>query len=387
MRAHLESEFPVGKAGQRYTDTVTQQGMDIHKKVSEWADAVITHGPVSDTQESYDRCFSLWVEYCRRRGLEPLYRGGDLSAFERTFLHFLAYDNFMYGNRAETLRARMRAVNKMHKVVGLGNPFEEAHSLRIFCAHVEKLQPPAKPKFPYPAPLLQGLIQRLQADTHNNLNMKAALTTGFNYFLRSREYLKVPGKKGQDKPVALRWGHILFLNEACLENGPSIRQSLSGKEVAEADRILVDVLSTKDRLGDATRDSPMTGTDLCAVSALKKLYLHICQSEGKAPAEDRIVFLEDNGQPLSRAKVNSTLQENLEFFGLSSELSGRFASHSLRRGGACAYIAAGMDPLVVKKIGRWLGDKWHETYVNLSSMDLRGTIFDAQTNMVHYNRN
>ena len=46
-----------------------------------------------------------------------------------------------------------------------------------------------------------------------------------------------------------------------------------------------------------------------------------------------------------------------------------------------------MDPAVVKKIGRWLGDKWHETYVNLSSLDLRGTIFDAQTAMVHYNRN
>ena len=359
----------------------------MHKRVSDWAKAVITHGPVSDTQESYDRSFGLWIEYCRQQGIEPLFQGGDAQAFERAFLNFLAYDNFMYGNRASTLRARTRAVAKMHKVAGLSDPFEEAHSLKIFCAHVEKLQPPSKPKFPYPAPLLRGLIQRLGAETHNNLNMCAALTVGFNYFLCSHEYLKVPDKKGRTKPVALRWGHVLFLNEACLADGQNIRQSLVGTEVAEADRILLDVLSTKNRLGDATRDSPMTGTDLCAVTALKKLYLHICRAEGKPPAADRIVFLEDSGQPLSRAQVNSTLQENLEFFGLKSDLASHFASHSLRRGGACAYIAAGMDPAVVKKIGRWLGDKWHETYVNLSSLDLRGTIFDAQTAMVHYNRN
>ena len=89
----------------------------------------------------------------------------------------------------------------------------------------------------------------------------------------------------------------------------------------------------------------------------KNLYLHILATEGSPPAPNRPVFLKDNRDPLTRAEVNGCLQENLMFFGLTSMLLDRFGSHSLRRGGATAYIAAGMDPKLVKEQGRWLGDK------------------------------
>ena len=59
---------------------------------------------------------------------------------------------------------------------------------------------------------------------------------------------------------------------------------------------------------------------------------------------------------LDRTDISTILRENLEYCGISEEAIKTFGSHSPRRGGACAHIAAGADPEAVKRLGRWVGD-------------------------------
>ena len=71
------------------------------------------------------------------------------------------------------------------------------------------------------------------------------------------------------------------------------------------------------------------------------LYVHILQTTGNPPKPEDPVFLLHNQEPLTRAQLNDELVCNAEVYGLPGRL---FTSHSLRRGGASAYLAAGADP-------------------------------------------
>jgi integrase len=271
---------------------------------------------------------------------------------------------------------------------GYPDPFGEHELLNTFLASVKKLQKGKAPKFPYPAPLLKACVARYQRWEPTHLTISAALTTAFSYCLRSMEYVATPKYRVPN----LRWGHVVFQKDSRTVDGATYKRKLTGTKVSDSDAVLLDLDSTKNSLGSATRDMPRTDTTLCAVKALANLYTYICQTEDKEPDDARPVFLlpsstSNAGPPLDRTDINTILRENLEYCGISEEAIKTFGSHSLRRGGACAHIAAGADPEAVKRLGRWVGDTWNDIYVSLSDGILKGTLFEALEGMPRFHRN
>ena len=64
--------------------------------------------------------------------------------------------------------------------------------------------------------------------------------------------------------------------------------------------------------------------------------------------------------------MNKILMEHLVESGIAPEVAaGKLASHSLRRGGACAYLAAGCDRYDVMRFGRWKSEAGFDYYVSL----------------------
>jgi hypothetical protein len=98
------------------------------------------------------------------------------------------------------------------------------------------------------------------------------------------------------------------------------------------------------------------------VSALIELYDAFNVIHGRYPEGEDIVFQDSWAVPIHRTVVNSKLAEHMKEYGLSD---GRFLTHSLRRGGVCALLMAGMSKDDVMHFGRWKSQSGFENYVSV----------------------
>jgi hypothetical protein len=73
-----------------------------------------------------------------------------------------------------------------------------------------------------------------------------------------------------------------------------------------------------------------------------------------ATASDTLFEL-DSGRPVANTTITQELKDAAEEMGLESA---RYATHSLRRGGATALNAAGVNTEIIRRWGRWLSDCW-----------------------------
>ena len=86
----------------------------------------------------------------------------------------------------------------------------------------------------------------------------------------------------------------------------------------------------------------------------------------------------DSGEAISNVQVNDELKDAAESLGLSRD---RYASHSLRRGGATAMAAAGVHHEVIRRWGRWLSDTW-KRYV-FSTTEKLGSLGNLMANATY----
>ena len=69
---------------------------------------------------------------------------------------------------------------------------------------------------------------------------------------------------------------------------------------------------------------------------------------------------------LTRDQLNEELRKHLKTSGIEVG-AGILLSHSLRRGGTCAYLAAGVPKEQVQYFGRWHSEGGFETYTSFWS--------------------
>ena len=97
--------------------------------------------------------------------------------------------------------------------------------------------------------------------------------------------------------------------------------------------------------------------DLCPVRAMHKL---IC-SDQRDPQSPLFDFTTRTGNPPSRtasaarSRFISGFQHAINYAGLSTK---QVQSHSLRSGGATAYLQAGIEPYIIQRMGRWRSWCW-----------------------------
>ena len=103
----------------------------------------------------------------------------------------------------------------------------------------------------------------------------------------------------------------------------------------------------------------------------------------RTPSQDAAVFALEKGEVLSRAQVSDILKQAAATAGIPSA---RIASHSLRRGGASAFVAAEASDEAIQRFGRWTSDAY-KAYVFPHAAELAASQRKAMLTVPCFERN
>jgi hypothetical protein len=99
------------------------------------------------------------------------------------------------------------------------------------------------------------------------------------------------------------------------------------------------------------------------IDAVKEVLLYLeMDPVDPAQAEETPLFRHSNGKAFRREEVAQMVKYLMESIGLDPA---KFGAHSLRIGGATAALAAGIQPTLIRVLGRWSSDIY-EIYCRLS---------------------
>jgi integrase len=301
-------------------------------------------------------------------------------------LTWFGYERLIHGLKASSLRQKKAAVRDWHVARGQTDPFIELPSVSDWLSCLEKLDGPAKPKIPVPISLLKFIIETLSAELMADQALITALCVGYWFLLRASEYLATDsGLFDPDRAVS--WNDLFFRYE---DNDGNVKLA-SPKEAAEAlDKGLevsatLTLFSNKNRLGTCTRSVVSTpNSSLCPVAALLKQHASFKKHMGREPKPEESIFVKDlEGEVFRRKDISAALKAAAQLAGIPDALVG---SHSLRRGGASAYIASGASDDDVMRQGRWTSEAYR-AYVFPSLDKLKDALRQAQVKVPRFEKN
>ena len=275
--------------------------------------------------------------------------------------YYAAYEVKCHGLDIGSLRSKFSAVRWMHVRDRRPNPFKNLDSLSDWISDFAKMCPPAEPKVAVPALLLELVKLHLDMSSLDGCVVHAAQCVGFWFLLRSIEYLA--DDEGLFDPArSLTFGDLILrdANDSVL---PLSR-------IAEATQLSITVYSGKGSLHTCTRtihrnkDNPS-----CPLVAVQTLYVEYVKKYSKPPSGGNSLFVLSDKSVLTRAGLASVLKQAAVACGVSSS---RVATHSLRRGGASAYAAAGVPDADIQRFGRWTSDGYKRYVTTHSDMMKKG---------------
>jgi hypothetical protein len=248
-----------------------------------------------------------------------------------------------FKNKVGTIRSKLSAIRWMHVRERRPDPFKDLDTLTDWLCELEKAQPPKQPSIAVPAMLIELIILHTNTDTIAGAVLASAATLGFWFLLRSIEYLAADCGTF-DSARSLTWSDLV------LRKGVEI---LPRHRMEEASELTITVYSGKGTLHTCTRSlKENPGSATCVVKWLKNLH-SVLVTQGRAPKGGDSLFLKADGRTLTRANLSDVLKAAAMACGV---MGSKVASHSLRRGGASAYAAAGVPHADIQKFGRWTSD-------------------------------
>jgi hypothetical protein len=343
---------------------------DLLRKVRQHAGDVMRSGISAESTIRYEASLRSYYEFSSAVGQEPLYRTGWGStnvteshlAYQRHVVEYLSFLHLVNENKAPTLRSKLSHLSWAHTSTGNDDPLKKHHATYVeaWMRALERREPrSAAGKRPATPDLLMMCFMNVALQTYSApvycLSIWAAVLTAWAFMLRSREYVAVPG--GGSCPM--RWKQVMFRGK----DG----NTLTGADVANAERVTLRIPSTKNGMQEVTRSIQKTGSGLCCVSALQSLHAGLFGRPDNARTLDpeAPVFIMDlAGTPLRREDINGLIGDTArQMYG--DERAKAFRSHSLRHGGASAYAAAGVPLYVIKEFGRWQSEAFM-VYITLT---------------------
>ena len=122
---------------------------------------------------------------------------------------------------------------------------------------------------------------------------------------------------------------------------------------------------------------------VCPIRAIKRLLSAYVNHHGEYPKEEQAVFAKENGESITRDEISRWLKEAAAACGIPKAM---VASHSLRRGGASAYVAAGLSDDHVCRFGRWTSMAY-KAYVYQHAEALKGALQAAAIQVPRFEMN
>jgi hypothetical protein len=317
-------------------------------------------GRVPSTRNAYSSAKSHFDAVMQAKGWESDLSQVSLLQGQQQVLYYCAYEKSEHGLKARSIRGKLSGIRWWHVRRLKGNPLEAMDGVYAWLKDLEGMDGPPQPKLPVPITIIQLLvIVVLFLDSLDHAVKRAALVTGFWFLLRSAEYLRPDGEVF-DISRGLTWEDLvcrLILGSS--RKLISFEQALVSLNRGLTVEIEATLFSFKNKMETCTRSvSVVHDSDICAVKGILRLYEKICTHKGREPLPHEPVFLLEDDQVLSRDDVSQLLKAAAAKSGIPEA---RVASHSLRRGGCSAYIAAGGKDIeqAVMRFGRWTSTAYY----------------------------
>ena len=358
-------------------------------QIRKLVDSVKVMGKVSGTRLAYDRMQKDWLQVCNQMGWSPdltqLVQDNPSEATSRVLTWF-GYERMVHGLKASSLRQKRAAVRNWHIDRKQPDPFLRLTAVADWLDCLAKVDGPAKPKIPVPVSLLKFIVGRLQPDRMQDQALKSALCVGYWFLLRASEYLAADsGRFDPDRSIS--WNDLFFRFTDKAGNAKVGTPQEASKALAQGLEVsaTLTLFSNKNRLGTCTRSVVATpGSSLCPVSALLDQHASFKKHVGREPRPEEAIMTKDpEGGVYRRKDISNVLKAAAQLANIPEAM---VASHSLRRGGASAYVASGASDDDVMRHGRWTSEAYR-AYVYAALDKLKFALRKAQVAVPKFEKN
>ena len=313
------------------------------------ADHLVNGGIALSTDKKYRSAMAQWSQFTARmndvkgENYPVLLTGADPVRDEQQLLNFVAYEGWVCGNKASTVRSKLSGVRWHHLNAGLPNPLEGKHRVGSAIKALKRLRGDSTGKLPATPQLLRHIKRCLDFRKPRHAVIWCAVTFGFFLMMRCSEYL-AEGKVF-DPVRALTTDKVLpQAGGQPIEAGDFER--------ADALTILFELSKTDQNRIGCTRTVFATGDDLCPVEAYKQLR----RVRGSDWNAREAVMMDKTGWIMNRDFMASLLKVAGVDCGVPDS---EVATHSLRIGGATAmYATQKYSDDEIRRFGRWKSDCW-----------------------------
>ena len=341
-----------GKRKERTIDVSLDEA--IHHIISKVQD----NAKAPKTVTAYATHVEQWIHVAHQKGWSPFLDELEKPEAQRRVLYWMGYELAVHQLSARSMRGKLSALRWHHVRNMRCNPLEEMVTVKDWIGSLEKINGPAQQKLPVPTPLLEALLTAMST-SHNHLALGAAICTGFWWCLRASECLADDGA-AFDPDRAITWSDVF-----CRVVKNKTRKTITTEELpvailrGQVCEITLRLFSNKNNLNTCTRTVRMVkGSATCPVQAIAKLVSSTLSSHGVLSPREA-VFRKITGEAISRDMVSQALKLAAAAAGVPAV---KIASHSLRRGGASAYVAAGASEEAIIRFGRWTSEAY-QAYV------------------------
>ena len=269
---------------------------------------------------------------------------------EQVLLHFVLHEVAVRGNGWSSVRGKLYGIRHHNIRHGQADPLAGKLRLRQVMRALKKYRGPGAGKKPVDRALLLVLEKMLRYDQDDDdLVLWASTLTAWHFMMRSAEYAaKRPGGKF-DLDRVVRVCDVSFYYQGVLTQRYDI-----------ADEVRITFGKQKCRAGGDVRANFAADHKLCVVKALATLFTRRRFTD---PTQALFTWprgSQNRGQGVRYADMVRIVKAAATRAGLDAT---EYSSHSMRKGGAQAYLLAGMSLLELKLQGRWKKVESLEGYI------------------------
>ena len=304
---------------------------------------------ISSAQQHY-------LDFFYARNWRPVVDDPTEALYNDRVKEWMAYEWEVQGIKGSSIEQKLSAIDELFAEENKPPPFAPggATAASKFLTKIKAHDDPVQPRLPAAQQHIElYALTGGSMDDHDHRCTVTAASVMHSFMLRAKE-VSSRGKEG------FLWEHVTFWG--------ADGKKLTGSGVKEAVRVTILVLSTKNKLGRCTRSLPAVPEGImCSVRLLTEWYAFRTTQEGGPPSPQSNVFTMQNGSVVKREVIHDAMVKVLVSVGIPKEMAG---SHSLRRGGASMYRAAGVPDDDIKRFGRWESDAFKcYIHVETTSMD------------------